>query len=307
MRFRGLDLNLLVAFDALVEVRHVTRAADRLNLSQSAMSTILGRLRDSFKDPILILHGKTMVPTAYALRIQPAVRAILESVEHLMASAVTFDPAQSQRTFRVGCSDFLATVVFAPFFRMLRTVAPGLRFEISAANDQLLEDLERGVLDFIAFPEFNLSPNHPTELLFEEKFVIQGWRNNPLFDQPITVDDFNAAGHVSVKLGQRQPRSFAEIQLAHLGIERRVEVQVEGFSLVPLMLVESMRIAIVHERMARFYEQYLPLRSCDPPFALPLMREMVQFHSARADDQGLRWVLDCLRDFVTSPIIPERD
>ncbi|GHC96620.1 LysR family transcriptional regulator [Novosphingobium pokkalii] len=300
MRFRGLDLNLLVAFDVLVELRHVTRAAEHLHVSQSAMSTILARLREAFADPILVMHGKTMVPTAYALQVRPEIRAILGQVEHLMAAASRFDPATSQRRFRIGCSDYVAMVVLGPFLRAIQAQAPHVRFEILAANDALLDGLERGAIDCVILPETGLSPNHPSDVLYAEEHVVQGWSGNPLFDRPLTVEALSGAGHVAVKLGQRQPRSFPEVQLQHLGIAHRIEVQVESFALAPPMLVGTDRIAIVAARLAAFYEELLPLRSVPLPVPFPAMRECVQWHGSRDQDAGLRWLIGSLQRFMAA-------
>ncbi|HSI16835.1 MAG TPA: LysR family transcriptional regulator, partial [Sphingomonas sp.] len=106
MRFQGLDLNLLVALDVLIEERSVSRAAERLHLSQPAMSAALRRLRDYFNDPILAAHGKKMIPTPHALRLRGALRTLLTDVERMVSLSTQFDPATSQRRFRIGTSDY---------------------------------------------------------------------------------------------------------------------------------------------------------------------------------------------------------
>src|SRR5687768_16369244 len=101
MRFKGLDLNLLMAFDTLLHTRSVSRAADRMHLSQAAMSSALGRLRDYFGDQILVVQGKRMYPTAFAASLVPQIRECLRQVEAVIATSPTFDPATSARSFRI--------------------------------------------------------------------------------------------------------------------------------------------------------------------------------------------------------------
>jgi DNA-binding transcriptional LysR family regulator len=125
MRFKGLDLNLLICLDALLDLRNVTRAAEHLSLSQPAISAALARLRTFFADPLLVQNGKRMMPTPFALRLQPAIRAILEDVDGLVGSSPHFDPASSTRDFRICLSDYLASVLLAPLLRHLAQVAPG--------------------------------------------------------------------------------------------------------------------------------------------------------------------------------------
>ena len=294
MRFKGLDLNLLTAFDVLMEVRHVTRAAKRLNLSQSAMSSVLRRLREYFQDPLLITEGKALIPSAHALQLLPAIQEVLAAAEHVVAHSRVFDPATSNRHFRIGAADYVMMIILVPLLKRLELVAPSITFELLPLTDELMSELERGTVDLAVLPDFHLSPDHPAELLFEENHVVQGWAENPVFEKPFTQETFAACGHVAVKLGENRPTSFGEQQLAHMGIVRRVEVEARYFMLLPHLLVGTQRIGITHERAARFFEKILPLRTVALPFPFPKLRAMIQFHSSRTSDSGLRWLIDQL-------------
>ena len=114
MRFKGLDLNLLVAFDVLMATRSVSRAAERLHLSQPAMSAALARLRDYFGDELLVLQGKRMHPTAFADDLMPQVRDCLQRVESMLATSPNFDPATSQRSFTIVTSDYVLASIIVP-------------------------------------------------------------------------------------------------------------------------------------------------------------------------------------------------
>ncbi|TAK56464.1 MAG: LysR family transcriptional regulator [Gammaproteobacteria bacterium] len=299
MRFKGLDLNLLAALDALIELQSVSRAAERLHLSQPAMSAVLGRLRAYFNDPILISSGKGMLPTPQALQMQPMLRQLLTSIDRLVTASAVFDPATSQRRFRIGASDYVATVIFSRLLRELETRAPGIGIELVPPSDELASNLERGRLDLVILPEMNLVPLHPTELLFEERFVVAGWSENPLLRQRLTEATFYEAGHVAVEIGEFRPTSFIEAALGQRGRARRIDVIVTVFSLVPMMLVGTRRLAVMHERMARESARVMPIVTAELPFEFPLMRQMLQYHSSRAEDSGLTW----LRAAITTEVL----
>lgn len=292
MRFKGLDLNLLICLDALLDLRNVTRAAEHLSLSQPAISAALARLRTFFADPLLVQNGKRMMPTPFALRLQPAIRAILEDVDGLVGSSPHFDPASSTRDFRICLSDYLASVLLAPLLRHLAQVAPGVRIDMVPLSDDATQRLDRGEIDLLLTPESYVSDEHPSELLFEEEHVVVGWRGNPAMAGPIDVAAFVAAGHVAVEIGRFNRVSFAESFMRAQGIERRVEVRVAAFTIIPELLEGTMRLAVMHGRLAAKAARHWPVSVSPLPFTIPPMREMVQFHRARAEDAGLRWLID---------------
>lgn len=295
MRFQGLDLNLLVALDVLIEERSVSRAAERLHLSQPAMSAALRRLRDYFHDPILSAHGKKMIPTPHALRLRGALRALLTDVERMVSLSTQFDPATSQRRFRIGASDYLSIVLFTHLVPELEQVAPGVSVELVPPSDAMAAMLDQGELDLMITPAEHVSPDHPSELLFEERHVVAGWAGNPLVQGPLSEEDFLAAGHVAVEIGRLRPTSFAETFLREQGKERRIEVLVSSFAVAPEMLVNTRRLAVMHERLARAYAERIAIRFVEMPFAFPMMREMLQYNRTRGEDAGLRWLIALIK------------
>jgi DNA-binding transcriptional LysR family regulator len=298
MRLDHFDLNLLIAFDVLIEERSVTRAAERLNLTQSAMSAALKRLRESFADDILVQHGKRMVPTAAALSLAPDVSAALLNMRAILASGMRFDPAQSQRTFRIVASDYITTVLLGPALRMLHKEAPHIRIEITLPRSDILELLDDGEIDLLISPEQFLSPDHPRELLFEERHVVVGCASNPAMQRPLDAESYFASGHVATSVSR--DGTFIDNYLRGQGEQRRVEVTCAAFSQVPWILPGTTRLALMHERLARELAPQLNLVIQEPPVPLPLMREMMQFHSARAMDRGLAWLCERLQRVVST-------
>lgn len=291
MRFKGLDLNLLVALDVLLDESNVSRAAERLHLSQPAVSAALRRLRDYFNDPLLALHGKRMVPTPHAVALRPQIKQLLADVEGVIGRSTRFDPATSDRWFRICISDYLSTVLFGALIPALRAHAPTIRLDLQQPSEEMPQMLERGEIDLVLTPAQHCVPGHPTELLFEERHVVAGWRDNPLMATPMSEDDFYAAGHVAVEIGRLARVSFAELHLRARGRERNVEIIASSFSLVPELLVGNDRLAIMHERLARTLSTRLPIVWQPLPFDFPVMHEMIQFHRTRGDDPGLHWLI----------------
>lgn len=291
MRLKGLDLNLLIALDILLEEGSVSRAAERMHLSQPAASAALGRLRDYFKDELLVLHGKRMIPTSYAETLRPEVRRILDSVDEVISMSVEFDPERSERVFRIMASDYITLVLLIPLAAKLETMAPNIRLDIRLPDDVVEAEFERGEVDLKLVPEQFLSTQHPAELVFVEPHVIVGWKENPIFEGEITEEDFYAASHVGVRIGPAAAPSFTEGNLEAMGRQRKMAAHVPNFSVMSWFLLGTMRLAVMQQRLANSYVAVMPLKSAPLPFDLPAMRVMAQYHSARSTDQGLRWLL----------------
>lgn len=291
MRFKGFDLNLLVALDALVEERSVSRAAERLNLSQPAMSAALARLRQFFGDPLLVAQGKRMIPTAQALALHRDLGPVIGRLDALIARSTAFDPLTSTRTFRICASDYLVAVLFPGVIAELTQLAPSIGLDIVPPSQAAQTDLERGEIDLLLTPQEHCIPGHPTALLFEEAHVVAGWSGNPAFAAPITREAFLAAGHVAVRVGQGARASFAESQLAALTAERRIEITAASFTSVPDLLVGTGRLAVMHRRLAQVMARRLPIVWQDMPFPFPVMHQMMQVNQARQDDRGLAWLM----------------
>lgn len=296
MRFKGLDLNLLAALDVLLECRSVSRAADALNLSQPAVSAALGRLRLFFGDELLTTHGKRMYLTPYAETLSPQVRECLRGVERMISSSTIFEPATSQRTFRLIASDFVIVAAIVPLSARLAEIAPDIRLEMVLPNEQSVEQVVQGKADLLVTPEDFASPDLATELLFEERHVVAGWSENPLFKRQLTEQDLMTSGHVGVAMGNSRLSAFSDKHFALLGKDRRVEVTTSSFTAVPWLLKNTLRIAVMHERLVQTMSAHFPIASAPLPFDMPPMRQMMQFHKTRANDVGLAWLRDQLRE-----------
>ena len=178
MELHRFDLNLLVTLDALLSERNVTRAGLRMNLSQSAMSGALGRLREFFQDELLVPMGRTMVLTPLAQDLMQPVRDVLLQVQSTIATKPRFDPATSTRHVSVAVSDYVTSVLMADFLRDLQCQAPSITFDLRPVGKRAAEDLESGELDLLIAPEMFASPVHPKEVLFEDTHTCIAWNKS---------------------------------------------------------------------------------------------------------------------------------
>jgi DNA-binding transcriptional LysR family regulator len=293
MRMDNFDLNLLVALEILLEERGVTRAAKRLNLTQSAMSACLKRLREALQDELFVLHGKRMVPTQRALALEPEVKATLQQLRGVIAAATGFDPETSRRLFRVSASDYITTVLLAPMMRDLEREAPHVRLDLTLPNTETTSRLDAGEIDLHISPDTFIETNHPMELLFEEDHVIVGCKTNPIFDSEVTEDAYLASSHVAVRVFDRH--TFIESILESRFPERKVEVVGQSFIQAPWLVAGTMRLTVMYRRLANATASILGLKIAEVPFELPAMRQMMQHHSTRSNDTGLIWFKDHLR------------
>ncbi|KUR81327.1 LysR family transcriptional regulator [Novosphingobium sp. Fuku2-ISO-50] len=294
MRFKGLDLNLLAALDVLIERQSVTRAAEQLHISQPAISAALARLRSHFNDPLLVQHGKQMIPTAYALRIQPHLKSVLADVDALISTSAKFDPATSTRTFRLMASDFILVTVLGDLLPTIEASAPGIRFVITPTGDQATAMLEAGELDLIITPQNYLSDRHPMIPLMEEHHVVAGWVDNPVMALPTTISDMTQARFISAVIGRQRTGSYAINELRGLGFELDHTLTVSYFAALPQMLIGTRYLAILHESMARKAARYLPIRYWPLPVEIPPMRSTIQCHRAHAADPAIAWLIEQL-------------
>lgn len=294
MRFQGLDLNLLVALDALLAERSVSLAAERIYLSQSATSSALGRLRDYFGDELLVVRGRQMVLTARAEGLVEPVRAVLEQIRSTIAVTPPFDPATSDRTIAIMASDYSTEVLLAPALRGLERMAPNMRIEIQPLNDALVESLERGQADLLLTIDYAISADHPRRILFEDDYVVLGWSGNPAMAGEMTRDVYFGLGHVAARFGKARVPAFEDWFMRRQPQLRRVEIVAPSFLSLPGLVIGSNRIATVHRRLAQNVAGYLPLVIRELPMAIPPIREAIQWHISNNNDPAIRWIVEQL-------------
>jgi LysR family transcriptional regulator, nod-box dependent transcriptional activator len=296
MDFGGLDLNLLVVLDALFAERSVSRAGERVHLSQSATSGALARLREAFHDPLLVQVGRKMTLTPLAEELVEPVRQFLLKADAILNSNPAFDPAASTRKFRMMMSDYVETVVMTEALPQMQKQAPGVTVDLLSNIEGTNEALDRSEVDLAIAPKEYMSPLHPTERLFEEEFTCLVWSGNTLVGHDLSLDSYLSLGHVVVRFGKHQQyRMFDELFVERFGDRRRIEVVTTAFNLVPKLLIGTSRVATLQRRLANFYQRYLPLRLLDPPIEIPPLEEFMQWPKSRDRDPGTVWLRSLLK------------
>ncbi len=295
MRFQRLDLNLLVALDVLLEECSVSLAADRLCLSQSATSSALGRLRDYFKDDLLVLKGRQMVLTTRGEELIEPVRKVLEQIRSTIAVAPEFEPETCDRQIRIMASDYVTEVLLTETLHWLEKEAPLMRFEIQTMASNPIDSLERGMIDLLLTVDFAMSSDHPREFLFQDDHVVVGDAGNPALSGPISADSYFALGHVTTRFGRSRIPVFEDWFLKRHKRARRVEVVAPTFLSLPGLLVGTSRVATMHRKLAERVCTHMPLKMVDVPFDIPPIREAIQWHVASRNDFAIQWVIGQLR------------
>ena len=298
MHFNKLDLNLLVALDALLIEGSISRAAARVNLSQSAMSNALARLRAFFEDDLLVQVGRTLELTPRAKALKEAVRDVLMRVDSAIAAQPQFDPSRSDRTFQLLVSDYTTVTLMPHLLALARRQSSTVRFQLCPLPhlDQPQRALGRGEADMMVVPRNYCSPDQP---LFEEEYVCAVW-NGSRFARAGAVSeaDYAAADHVEVQpsgIGQPTLDSWF---LERSGMERRIEVTTFSFIAAPFLVLGTDRIATIQRRLGRMAQQFLPLAILEAPVVLPRMAQSVQWHKYRSRDPGLVWLRGLLHQAV---------
>jgi DNA-binding transcriptional LysR family regulator len=285
---RRIDLNLLVILDALLSEQHVTRAAERLHLSQPAVSHALARLRDLLGDPLLVRAGSNLVPTARALELVAPLAEVLAQVQSLLAPN-TFDPANTRRTFRVAMSDYGAAIILPGLIRALRREAPGIDLQIShASREGMLDGVLNGDIDVAAgvFPEL------PNELrstpLFEEHYVCLLDRESLPANGQLDLPTYLSRPHVLLEMrGSGTPE--IERTLTALRERRRVAISLPHWSVAPQFIRDTDLILTVASRGLRDIDQQA-LIVVPPPFEIPPFTFVLAWHKRRGGDQALNWL-----------------
>ena len=297
MRFNKLDLNLLVVLNALLNECNISRAAEKVYLSQSATSSALGRLRAYFNDELLVSSGRQLVLTPRAKELIEPVREVLMRIDTTIATQPQFDPASETRIFTFLVSDYTTAVLLPPLLETLYREAPGMRINLRDQTDRPGQVLEQGDADFMVIPSQYLSKEHPSATLFEEDYLCVTWEGNSRIQDRLTFDDYLSCGHVIATFASANPLStFDGWFMESYDVKRRVEVTAPTMAALPALVVGTDRIATVHRRIALRAQAALPIKVWEPPPRIPRLVQSLQWHRHRNNDPAIRWLRDRIID-----------
>lgn len=290
---RNLDLNLLKALDALLDERSVTRAANRLALTQPAVSGMLNRLRESFDDPLFVRAQRGIVPTLRAEQLARPVKQLLADIEGMLQPQA-FNPANAEMTLRLASTDYALRAVVVPFISALRAQAPNIQVSVQPVDaQQLPTQLDRGDIDLaLVTPETTPLGLHSAPL-FDERYVCVVRANHPDAQSGnISLERFCALDHVLVSPAGGSFRGVTDDALERIGQSRRVITSVTSFLVLPELLAVSDLIAVVPYRLALHDKR---LKMINPPVEIPGFTKTLAWHERSHRDDGQRWARALLK------------
>ncbi|MBQ9055546.1 LysR family transcriptional regulator [Rhodococcus sp. (in: high G+C Gram-positive bacteria)] len=290
-----IDLNLLVAFDALMAERNVTRAAERMAVGQPAMSASLARLRKLFDDPLLVREGRAFVPTPVADSLVGPIRQALSLMEGALGRRRAFDAAADEQTFTLLASDYVLLVLLRSLLSELATEAPNVRINVRPISGDYADQLRRGQIDLFIVPrEIERSGVPlPSEDVFQDRFVCAVDVDHPEVGDTMSRKQFQTLPYLSYDGGPLP--SAAQLQLHDRGIERVIDVTTQSFVVAPLMLRGTRFLTLVHERLGRSLAAQARIRLLEPPFDLGPITEAMFWSPRHQDSPAHRWLRERIR------------
>jgi DNA-binding transcriptional LysR family regulator len=272
MNLRQFDLNLLVALDVLLTERNVTRAGERLFLSQPAVSGILARLRHAFQDELLVRVGRTLELTAFAADLAGPVHDCVRQIEDLLNLRRPFEPESARWSFRIAASDYVVFLLLGTLLKSLTERAPHISTRFMALEPSVGERLAAGELDFAVLPA-ELEPNLPSVQLFEDSWICAVWSQHPHAAGQFTLEEFLATPHLSFRLAGPDHGSIAESYLAQLGFELKIVASTESFATAPFLLRDTPFATLVPRRLGDKLQRAADIKLVELPLDIPPLRE----------------------------------
>ncbi|QHM96508.1 LysR family transcriptional regulator [Kosakonia sacchari] len=283
-----LDLNLLLTLDVLLREHNVTRAAQRLNLSQPSVSVQLARLREIFDDPLLLPGPRGMQPTVRADELREPLRQALEALERAVSPVNAFDPARASVTWRIAATDYTESAVLLPLLGTLRRDAPASRLAVFELNPgQIKRQAEQGDIDLF----FHLREGAPASLhqrlLFTERYVLAGRLGHPALKRRPSLKQFCQLEHVIVSPEGGGFQAATDDALAARGLTRNVVLSVPHFLFMLDALARTDLVAVLPERLVATTGA---LQVVDPPLDLPGFDMLMLWHERLHRDPGHKWL-----------------
>jgi LysR family nod box-dependent transcriptional activator len=260
-------------------------------------------LREYFGDDLLVVKGRNMILTSRAEELIEPVCAVLEQVRTTIAVAPPFDPATTDRQVKIMASDYSTEVLLSEALIEFERDAPHMRFEIQPMNDNPAETLERGFVDLLLTIDYAISSDHPSQILFDDDYVVVGWKDNPALAEPMSRELYFSLGHVTARFGKSRVPAFEDWFVRRQKQQRRVEVIAPSFLSLPGLVIGTKRIATMHRRLAMRVVGGLPLVVRETPFDIPPIREAIQWHLTNNNDSALRWVVERLAVLAKDAVV----
>ena len=288
----SVDLNLLIALDALLTERSVTRAGRRIGLSQPAMSAALARLRTLFSDPLFIRTREGMVPTQRALAVAPLLQDVLAKVRIVLATQA-FDPAVAPAAFRLAMGDYGEIVLLPALHAALEKRAPRATLRVKPIADPKaqLAQLGEGVIDVMIAPMLRAGGGVEVTELIREDFVCVLRRSHPALASRLTLKSFARLRHLLVSPEGDGPALVDDV-LGKAGLSREIALRIPHFMVAPGLIASSDMVATLPRRVVARSAMGNRLTTLEPPFETRTFTMVAAWHAARLEEPAVRWFRD---------------
>jgi DNA-binding transcriptional LysR family regulator len=302
MNLRGLDLNLLTVFEVVYEEGNQVRSADRLGMTQPAVSSAMSRLRQVVKDDLFLPGPRGVTPTPAADRLYTQVNSALELIREGIRGEQKFDPMTVERTFRVATGYASAALgSIGDLLAWLRREAPGVRLAIEASEKpgELPRRLRIGAIDFVADYVRYDEDDLVHEVILEQRLVAIVRKGHPRIRGRLTMKRFNEEKHV-VHQEKHSPGQAPRLADAFAGLSYEADVEVGNALAIPIIVGEPDLVAVTTEKTARFFETRFDLQVLDLPFKAPMIPILLIWHRSRTRDAGHRWLREGMRKLISA-------
>ena len=296
MNIRRLNLNLLTALDVLLSERNVTRAGEKLFVSQSAMSNTLAQLRELFHDELLVRGPGGMIPTKLGLSLQPEIHRLLSEVEQLITAREAFDPQHSQRVFRLGMSDHVEFCILPTLLKRISKSAPNIELHIEHMNDASnCQALHNGTVELAIASLLDVHNQINTEPLFEAAACVIASKDNPLMQKKLTMKAYLSADHLRIRYQSSSQPTLVDHRLAEMGKKRHVVITLPHVLPALFSLKNTPLLATLPNFISDALANKLGLTMQALPFQLNTIKVKQAWHISHENDPGHRWLREQIK------------
>lgn len=295
---RGIELNLLIIFQAMMKELSVTGVAEALELSQPNVSYALKKLRECFGDQLFIRSAQGMQPTAKALALSEPIQRMIDILRNEILPPSTFVPESSRRHFVINTTDIGEISFIPPIIKHLRVCSPLLSLECICLRAQdLVDALRTGKVDLAVgyYPEITVSTVY-SQALMKHPFVCLARQGHPLTEHGLTLENYIAADHIGV-VGEGHSQRIIDERIRKSGIERRIAFQTQNFMTVPFIVKETDMIATVPKFLAIQFAEHLGLKVLQPPFEIEPISLKQYWTDRQRNDPGQIWLRQTIAEF----------
>ena len=294
----SLDLEWVAVFDEVYKTSNVSRAAERLDITQGAASTALNRLRAYFDDQLFSRTPRGMLPTPRAHALYPVLREVREGLERARTGRSTFVPAQAERTFRICMTDISEIVLVPPLMNHLRLAAPRVAIEVEKISPESPRRLEDGDVDLAVGFMPQLEAGFYQQVLFSQSFVCVAAAAHPRIGRRLTKAVFDREQHVAVT-ASGTGHSIVDKLLARAKVTRRIALRIPSFLGVASIVAETELIGIVPSHYATVMKRREDIRILAMPHALPKYDVKQHWHERFHSDPGNAWLRRTVAELMT--------